>query len=104
MALTTLLCSSYATADISYQPKIGLEYINYELQIDDGGSPATATIPAVTLGLSVIHSEKWYLDFDLSFGQGEVSNFYPEDDYIDHGALTISIGKALVPATQFMAA
>ncbi len=95
LTLLTIICSSNAAAELFYQPKIGLEYINYELQVGGAHKPATATIPTINLGLSIISTTTWYFDFDLAFGQGEVSNFYPEDDYIDHGSLTMSMGKSI---------
>jgi len=87
------LVSSGASADWYFQPKIGYEFRSFEFE--SGDLEGTATIPGFILGFSVVNSSGFYFDFDFSGGEDEVSDFYPEDDYIERFDLSLSAGYSL---------
>jgi len=93
LASALILTSASAMADWYVQPKLGYESRNYELNVSD--ISATATIPGVIAGLSLINSTGWYLDFETSVGDSEVDGFFAEEDYIKRYDITFSGGKSL---------
>jgi len=96
-AITTVLAlaSLSASADWYVQPKVGYESRDYEISFGEGFDPATATIPGLVVGISLINSSGWYADFEVSTGDDEVNNFYLEDDYIERDDFTLSTGWSL---------
>lgn len=93
LASALILSSTAALADWYVQPKVGYESRNYELNVSD--ISATATIPGVIAGLSLINSTGWYLDFEASVGDNDVEGFFAEEDYIERYDITFSGGKSL---------
>lgn len=87
------LLSSSVFAEWYFQPKIGYEIRNIKFKF--GESKGTASIPSTIMGFSVVNSNGYYFDADLSGGNDEVSGYYPEDDYIERYDFTLSIGYSL---------
>jgi len=88
-----LSVTSTASADWFFQPKAGFEIRNVEFE--SGNLQGSASIPSMILGFSVVNSGGYYFDLDFSSGDSEVSNFYPEDDYIERFDVTLSAGYSL---------
>ncbi len=67
-AITTVLAfaSLSASADWYVQPKVGYESRNYEIAFGEGFDPATATIPGLVVGISLINSSGWYAETTLN--------------------------------------
>ena len=92
LPLTFLILSNQAYSDWYFQPKLGLETRDYQIKFDTSNKAATSNITGLTIGFSIIHSSSWYLDIDISNGEGKISEYFPEDDYIAHLHEAISIG------------
>lgn len=87
------LLSSSAFAEWYFQPKVGYESRN--VKFESGDLEGSATIPSLIFGFSFVNSAGYYFDFEHSGGDSEVSDFYPEDDYIERFDLTLSAGYSL---------
>ena len=96
LALPLALASSLASAEWFVQPKVGYEIRDFGLRtIDSDNLRISASIPGVIYGISMINSAGYYWNIELSGGNGEVSDYYPEDDYIERYDSTISAGYSL---------
>jgi hypothetical protein len=95
--LTSLVFSfTTASSDWFFQPKLGYSSLDYELTIgQDDSDTATATIPSKTIGFSLVNSDGWYVDLDFTGGNDEVTNFFPETDYIENFNTTVSAGMSM---------
>ena len=94
--LFILSASTSAVAEWFVQPKVGVEQRSYTLQIgDDSDNTAKSSISSLLVGMSLINSDGWYVDAEVSSGDGTVSDFYPEDDRIEINAFTFTAGKQL---------
>ena len=95
--ITSLVFScAPATADWFFQPKLGYSSLDYQLTLGQNyGDTATATIPTTTIGFSLVNSDGWYVDLDFTGGNDEVTNFFPETDYIENFNTTVSAGMSM---------
>ncbi len=74
LALSLVITSQATLADWYVQPKLGADFRSYTLNIGENNQEA---------------------DVEYSTGEGDVSDFFLEDDYIEHSEFTLSTGYSL---------
>jgi len=95
LALSLVITSQATLADWYVQPKLGADFRSYTLNIGENNQEATANIPGLNVGISFINAGGYYFDVEYSTGEGDVSDFFLEDDYIEHSEFTLSTGYSL---------